>query len=219
MVLDMSTLIIRHTGGGGDGASFHVERLTDGKRTKPVDIDSPVGFPVEGRPHSGLIRELRWYLEWFLDYPFEPVTEHAERVLKSLRNWGRQTFNALFDSRQGGEFLKDALDGGHYDRLHLQVSSDDPGILAWPWEALEDPAAGLLAQTCQIDRRLNEVVDPPDLDENLGSVVDAPDDRSPRRIKLTRACRAASFYECSTAGRRRRRPNRGAKESERTDAR
>ena len=30
-------------------------------------------------------------------------------------------------------------------------------MLGWPWEALHDPQAGLLAQTCQIERRLNTV--------------------------------------------------------------
>ncbi len=163
----MNTLIVRHTGGPDDEPKFHVERLEDGKRTKPAVIRPPVGFPVEGRPNSDLMRELRWYLETFLGYPFEPETDHADRVLDALRKWGRQAFDAVFDTKEGGKFLDNATDDGHYDRLHLQISSDDPRVLAWPWEALEDSGAGLLAQTCQIERRLNEVVDPPSLDERL----------------------------------------------------
>ncbi len=163
----MNTLIIRHTGGPDDSPTFHVERLKDGKRTKSAAITPPVGFPVDGRPDSGLVRELRWYLEQFLAYPFAPETDHADRVLDALRTWGRQAFDTLFDTKQGGAFLAQATNDGHYDRLHLQVSSDDPRILAWPWEALEDSSAGLLAQTCQIERRINEIVDPPPLDERL----------------------------------------------------
>lgn len=63
---------------------------------------------------------------------------------------------------------------GRYDQLDLQISSGEPRILAWPWEALHDSAAGLLAQTCQIERRLNKVVAPQPLDERLPRVRHAP---------------------------------------------
>jgi len=33
-------------------------------------------------------------------------------------------------------------------------------VLGWPWEALHDPQVGQLAQTCQIERRLNTVRKP-----------------------------------------------------------
>ena len=39
------------------------------------------------------MRELRWYLEQFLDYPFRPETDHAGHVLDALRAWGTQAFN------------------------------------------------------------------------------------------------------------------------------
>jgi hypothetical protein len=59
-------------------------RLRDMKGTERVSPPSPHGFPVEGRPNSDLLRELQWYLETFLDYPFPPETDHAEPVLKGL---------------------------------------------------------------------------------------------------------------------------------------
>ena len=62
-------------------------------------------FPVENRPNSDLMSELQWYLESFLDYPFPPETEHAERVLKSLRDWGEQAFRKLFDDRSAGRMF------------------------------------------------------------------------------------------------------------------
>src|SRR5206468_1602677 len=128
-------------------------------------VTSPVGFAVEGRPDADLMRELRWYLEAFLGYPFHPETEHAERVLAALRLWGEQAFGALFGDADGGALLADARRDGD-DRLHVQVSSDDPRVLAWPWEALHDPRTGALALTCQIERRLNAIRDAP---EGLGS--------------------------------------------------
>ncbi|MGA2700591.1 MAG: CHAT domain-containing protein [Isosphaeraceae bacterium] len=47
-----------------------------------------------------------------------------------------------------------------YESLHLLISSDDPQVLGWPWEALHDPRAGQLAQLCQIERRLNKTIKP-----------------------------------------------------------
>ncbi len=56
------TLIIRHI--GKDPDRFQVTRLEDGNGTpNPVEIPSPDGFPVEGRPDSNLSAELRWCLE------------------------------------------------------------------------------------------------------------------------------------------------------------
>ncbi len=42
-------------------------------------------------------------------------------------------------------------------------------MLAWPWEALYDPQAGFLAQTCQIGRRLNKLSDPVRVSKELPS--------------------------------------------------
>ncbi|MCP4109649.1 MAG: tetratricopeptide repeat protein [Desulfobacteraceae bacterium] len=164
--MNTHTLIIRHVSSGPD--TFEVMRLKDGKRTpKPAEIRAPDLLKVEGRPNSSLSTDLRWYLENFLDYPFHPDTEIAERVRDSLEKWGEDAFNALFDNRDGGAMLEDAAVNGHYKNLHLQIASDDPGVLAWPWEALRDPKAGYLAHACQIERRLDRVPDPAPFPENL----------------------------------------------------
>ena len=117
-----STLILRHLT-GSHPAVFQVIRLRDGKTAEPASPPSPVGFPVEGRPNSDLMRELQWYLETFLDYLFFPETDHAERVLQSLKEWGEQTFEAPFGNRAAGR-LFDAATSEDYSRLHLQISSD-----------------------------------------------------------------------------------------------
>ena len=117
-----STLLIRHLP-GSHPAAFQVTRLSDGKTAEPASPPSPLGFPVEGRPSSDLMRELRWYLETFLDYPFPPETGHAERVLQSLKHWGEQTFDALFASRAAGRMF-DAATAEDYSQLHLQISSN-----------------------------------------------------------------------------------------------
>jgi hypothetical protein len=158
----MNTLLIRHVE-SGDPPKFQAICPQDSRSSETTAIPSPVGYPVEGRPNSDLMRELRWYLEDFLDYPFSPVTEHAERVLHALRRWGMEAFNSLFGDRRGGEIFNDATREG-YESLHLLISSDDPQVLGWPWEAIHDPQAGQLAQTCQIERRLNTTRKPDEID-------------------------------------------------------
>ena len=161
----MSTRLIQHE--PADEPRFRLVRLRDGKATEPAAIQSPKGYPVPQRPGTDLVNELRWYLEEFLEYPFPPETDRADNVLKALKNWGREAFNALFDNRRGADFLNEAAPNAQYQQLHLHISSDDPAVLSWPWEALRDPAAGLLAHQCQIERRLNAVLDPVPVDERL----------------------------------------------------
>ena len=133
-------------------AAFKLTR-PDGKSAPPVPIVSPYEFQVEGRPNSNLMRELRWYLEQFLDYPFHPETDHADRVLAALRAWGVQAFNALFDRRDAGDWLGNSS--------ILQVRGDDAHILSWPWEAHYDPrAGGFVAHRLAMERRLNQLPDP-----------------------------------------------------------
>ncbi|HLN26349.1 MAG TPA: tetratricopeptide repeat protein [Gemmataceae bacterium] len=84
----------------------------------------------------------------------------------ALRAWGKQAFESLFGDRAGGR-LFDGATSDAYIKLHLQISSDDPRVLGWPWEALYDPEVGYLAQTCQIERRLNQIRDVQKLPESL----------------------------------------------------
>ena len=160
----MHTLVLRHVA-DSDPPRFQVTR-PGGRATSALAVVPPTGFPVEGRPGSDLLKELQWYLETFLDYPFSPETEHAERVLAALRSWGEQAFNALFDNRDGGGMLSAAKASG-YDHLLLQIWSDEPEILAWPWEALRDPQGSALAPACQIERRLDTVGDPAPIPSGL----------------------------------------------------
>ncbi len=64
----------------------------------------------------------------------------------------------------------DAATSQGYKKLHLQIISEDPRVLSWPWEALRDPEANYLSHACQIERRLDKVRDPRPLS------LDLPDD-------------------------------------------
>ncbi|WP_433971413.1 tetratricopeptide repeat protein [Tunturiibacter lichenicola] len=154
-------MTIKHDDGSSP-PTFTLIRLPDGRSALPVVIPSPYDFPVEGQPNSDLMRELRWYLEKFLNYPFDPETVHAEHVLAALRAWGTAAFNALFDRRDTSNWLAASN--------MVQVRSDDARMLSWPWEALFDPQSGYLAHARRIERRLNRIPDPPPM-------ADLPRDR------------------------------------------
>jgi tetratricopeptide (TPR) repeat protein len=153
MYLRPITLAVAHVEGSSP-ASFTLIRSSDGKSMPPVVIPSPYEFPVDGRPNSNLMVELRWYLEDFLHYPFDPEIDHADRVLDALSTWGKLSFNSLFDRRDAGAWLTDSES--------IQIRSDDPRLLSWPWEALFDPQAGaFIAQQRRVERRINRILDPP----------------------------------------------------------
>src|SRR5262245_38870740 len=85
-------LIIRHLG----ELQFAVGRGSDGKLGTEVLLAAPDEIQVANRPQSNLLLDLCWYLERFLDYPFAPNTDIAERVQDALSAWGRGTFKQLF---------------------------------------------------------------------------------------------------------------------------
>lgn len=158
-------LQIRHIGYQDGQPQFDVIRLPDGKSSRSVTLTPPEQVTVEGRPTSNLQQDLRWYLEAFLNYPFDPETGVAERVQDALRLWGEQCFAALF---QGQALLWfDAARRQGLETLHLKIAGDDPRILAWPWEALRDPDGATLAHACRIERQLGKLHDPLPLPDNL----------------------------------------------------
>lgn len=137
------TITVRHVAGPGPPA-FRVEGLESRQIETPVL--SPAHYKVKGRPGTNLLGELNWYLESFLDYPLPPETEHAASVLEALKEWGSHTFEALFGQ----------LD---FHSIQLRILSDDPAILAWPWEALHSRKRGPAVAWCSIERRLQRILE------------------------------------------------------------
>ncbi|MBV9124709.1 MAG: CHAT domain-containing protein, partial [Planctomycetes bacterium] len=156
-------------------------------------VPNPVGYPVAGWPDMFLLPGLTWYLEKFLDYPFEPEMTHAQLVQMALRQWGEEAFEALFGGRSAGRWFDQATEQT-YAGLDLQIVSNDPAVLAWPWEALYDRQAGCrLAQTCQVERRLDHLREPPPLGQlpkdrvNILLVIARPYERDVRFRSVARA--------------------------------
>jgi len=162
----LRTLIVQHVPDSNPPA-FVVARHDPAQTTpEAAKITPPEQFGAEQLPGTDLRRELRWYLEQFLEYPFPPNTDRAERAQHVLEAWGTHAFNALFHGGMARDWYRDIVrDGMEY--LQLRIVANEPAVLAWPWEALHDPERGYLAHKCHIERQLNNVADPPPLPENL----------------------------------------------------
>jgi tetratricopeptide (TPR) repeat protein len=161
----MARLIVRQVPGSEPAAFLLVGQ--DGTTTPAVAVvNCPRGYPVPGAGNRDLLEELGWYLEQFLEYPFPPATERADAVQGALKSWGREAFEALFGSAPAVRLLDAATRDG-YGTLDLDISSDDPRVLGWPWEALYSPEKGWLVHHCAFGRRLNTTLPPPALPESL----------------------------------------------------
>jgi tetratricopeptide (TPR) repeat protein len=155
----MQRLLIHHRAEPG-GVAFEVQRVDSrGAKAAPaVVLTDPLSLKVGGTDLD-LGHELAWYLESYLDLPTGPNGPRSERAQAALQAWGRQSFDTLFGQGQARDFYRDATRAGHTE-LHLVVASDDPRVLSWPWEALNDPQVGDLAHHCRIERQLDTAPEP-----------------------------------------------------------
>ena len=161
-------------------SKFQVVRGDDLKRSTAVELPSPQEVRVAG--DKKLLDELKWYLENYLELPLGAYCETAEQVLKALKDWGRECFDKLFYGGNARDWFQNARQGG-LENLRLKISSNDPVILSWPWEAINSHDDDFLALRCCIERQLTDLSDPLPLPENLPTdqinmllIVARPDD-------------------------------------------
>jgi len=81
---------------------------------------------------------LRWYLEDYLQHPFEPESQIAARVEQRLRDVGIDLFKAVFqaddDARDLWAAFRDKL-----DETRVEIVTDVRTAASIPWELLRDP--------------------------------------------------------------------------------
>ena len=157
-----STLTLRHLPPKEDEpTTFHFQVIDPaGKQVGDVDLPAPESQMVEDLPQSNLLRELAWYLEEFLDYPFEPVTDRARRVLDAMSEWGKAIHEAILCNRDCVRAYDNAVRDG-FENLNLRIISNEPAVLTSPWEAMCDPQGKVLGHASQVERRVEKNVAPP----------------------------------------------------------
>ena len=103
------TLIVQHVPDSSPPA-FTVARHEPVQITpEAATITAPERFGADRLPGTDLRRELRWYLEQFLDYPFPPNTDRADRAVGVLEGWGTHAFEALFRGGSARDWYRDIL--------------------------------------------------------------------------------------------------------------
>ncbi len=80
---------------------------------------------------------IRWYLEDYLDKPFEPNPSIAARTEQRMAEIGRELFEKLFDGRKMIEWWGRAKE--RLNELRIEVSTSVTAATALPWELLRDP--------------------------------------------------------------------------------
>jgi hypothetical protein len=106
------------------------------------------------------LRELRWYLEEYLDWPYsEPVRQRAQKIERQLDEWGAALFDAVF-ARPEARVLCDRLLESKDDARFVTIQSPDARILRLPWELLRDKSGPLITAGISIRRHVEQGVTP-----------------------------------------------------------
>ena len=83
-------------------------------------------------------RELRWYLEDYLEYPVDPAPQIADRVESRMAELGCAVFNAVFpagsETRDLWSLVRDRV-----SEARVEVITDVTRATTVPWELLRDP--------------------------------------------------------------------------------
>lgn len=93
-------------------------------------------FPLTLPLQPDDMAELRWYLETYIQFPGAGDRARAQRLEAQLMEWGKNLFDALFGTTEGVQVYNDLMNA-EPPRL-LTLGSNDPAVLAQPWELLRD---------------------------------------------------------------------------------
>ena len=122
--------------------------------------------------------DLRWYLEDYMDLPDGGSVVGAQRIERSLEEWGQKLYADVFDDAVSRQLLT-ALMADHTHRL-LTIATNEPDVLRLPWELMADSRGPLTQQGLTIRRQLELTQEPTEYQATLPLrillVVSRPDD-------------------------------------------
>jgi tetratricopeptide (TPR) repeat protein len=118
-----------------------------GQETQQVPLTLPLS--------ADHLKELRWYLEEYMDFPGYGVRTRAGQVEAQIQQWGRRLFDSLFAGPDGANVYRDLMEAVRdRRRALLTLGTTDPDVLGQPWELLRDPWGPLTFQGVTIRRQL-----------------------------------------------------------------
>jgi len=109
----------------------------------PRNYEKPIPFadPLNADDR----KELRWYLEEYLNFPYGAERERAKKVEQRMAGWGEELFKRVFIKGDPGpdprSFYQTAVQAG-LEQCELCITSEDPAFLNIPWELMRDPTPG-----------------------------------------------------------------------------
>ncbi len=110
--------------------------------------EDPHSFEIPMVP--GDADDHRWYLEQYLRMPGPGDHARARRFEKRMQGWGEKLYQALWP--HGGTHPLDDLAAKDGEKL-LTIVSQDPAVLALPWELLRTPRGSLVLVDVSIRRQ------------------------------------------------------------------
>ncbi|MBI4672496.1 MAG: hypothetical protein HY741_12630 [Chloroflexi bacterium] len=145
------TLAFRNASSNQDAFEFDI--LLDGENhVRDVPFTNPLNDKV--------LRDLRWYLEEYLDWPFsEPVQARANEIERELDEWGSALFDSVFDSRDARVLYDRFVEANALDKF-LTIQAREPNVLRLPWELMRDKAGPLITAGISVRRHVEQSVTP-----------------------------------------------------------
>jgi hypothetical protein len=106
------------------------------------------------------LKDLRWYLEEYLDWPFNPIIRsRGEEIEAKLDDWGAALFRSLFAGPEARVLYNNLVEGKDGERF-LTLQSPDARVLRLPWELIRDKAGPLITAGVSIRRHVEQPVTP-----------------------------------------------------------
>ncbi|HMF55492.1 MAG TPA: CHAT domain-containing protein [Pyrinomonadaceae bacterium] len=95
-------------------------------------------------------RDIQWYLEEYLTYPWGEFRNRAEQVEKLMEQLGVELFDAVFGNRDTGALYAHIADDLANTRVVIHAS--DPEGIALPWELMRDSTRGEFGDLARLAR-------------------------------------------------------------------
>ncbi len=128
----MTTLRLTQTATGPD--TYHVQVSLEGDGLPRQTASARFAFALSAQDQE----RLRWYLEDFLQFPFDPAPETAARVEERMVEIGTQLFRAVFHADDDARDLWATLRTRLND-TRVEIVTGVQEATAIPWELIRDP--------------------------------------------------------------------------------
>jgi len=101
-------------------------------------------------------KDLRWYLETYIQLPGAGDHARAKEIEQKLKGWGEAMFKAVLGHGEGVQIYNNLMNAAKTgDRpCLLTIGAKDPAILTQPWEMMRDKRGPLAFQGVTIRRQL-----------------------------------------------------------------